>query len=134
GEIAGQLGEAPGLTGRVANGGEDDVGPEQRSILAHPPSLDLVSALGRGCVQVVLRRTARDVRWRVEPGEVLAHDLFGGVALDPLCAGIPAHDATLGVQHHDGAVGYAFDHQPESFLRPSQLLFDLLAGRIVGPD
>ena len=133
-QVPGQFGEPARVARRVANRREDHVGPEHRSILANPPPFDLVSALGRGRVQVALRSAARDVRRRIEPGEVLAHDLVRGVALDPLRAGIPAHDATFGVQHHDGGVGHALHHQPKAFLGPPQLLFDLLAGGIVGAD
>ena len=134
GQVTGQLREPARVPRRIPNGREDDVRPKNRAVLAHPPSLNLVSSLGRCRVEVTLRRAARDVRGGIKPGEVLTHDLVRRVPLNPLRARIPAHHATLGIQHHDGGVGDALHHQPESFLGPAQFLLDLFAGRIVGAD
>src|SRR2546430_16736127 len=41
---------------------------KNRAVLAHPPSLNLVSSLGRCRVEVTLRRAAREVRGGVKPG------------------------------------------------------------------
>ena len=50
---------------------------------------------------------------RVEAGEVLADDLLGPVALDPLGPGVPGGDVALRVEHEDGVVGRPVDEQPE---------------------
>ena len=65
---------------------------------------------------------------------MLADDLLGAVALDPLRSGVPARHVSLRIQHDDGGVGDAFHHQPEAFLGPSQFLFHQLARGVIGPD
>ena len=95
GQVAGQLGEPARIARRISNGGEDDVRPEGRAVLAYAPTLDLESSLVRRRVQVALRRTVLDILGRIEAGEVLADDLFRAVALDPLRSGIPAHHPAL---------------------------------------
>ena len=134
GQVAGQLGESARVAGWVADGVQDDVGPEGRAVLAHAPALDLEAPLGGRRIQVALRHAAFDVASGIEAGEVLADDLFRAVALDPLGPGVPARDAAARVEHDDGAVGDALDHQPEAFLGPAQLFLHLLARGVVGAD
>ena len=58
----------------------------------------------------------------VEDAEVAADDLLGGVALDALGAGVPAHDVAARVEHEDRVVLDHFDEQPETLLALPQAL------------
>ena len=53
GQVAGDLREAEQAPRLVLQGRDDDVGPEQRAVLADPPALVLEAALGRGDLQFV---------------------------------------------------------------------------------
>ncbi len=77
------------LPALVVQGRDDDVGPKRRAVLAHPPALVLEPALGRGDLEFMGGPTPVDGLLRVEAGEVLADDLVGPVALDPLGPGVP---------------------------------------------
>src|SRR5205085_12295088 len=134
GQVAGQLGEAARVARGIPNRVQDHVGPEGRAVLADAPALDFEAPLCGRRIQVALWHAAFDVASGIEAGEVLADDLFRTVALDPLGAGVPARDAAARVEHDDGAVGDALDHQPEALLGPAQLLLHLLARGVVGAD
>ncbi len=46
---------------------------------------------------------------------MLADDLRGRIALDPLGAGVPGGNAAVRIEHEDGIVLDAVHQQPESF-------------------
>src|SRR4029079_4869265 len=69
-----------------------------------------------------------------EPGEVLADDLGGRVALDALRTRVPAGHTHLGVEHADRVVMYGLDHQAEAFLAVAEILFVAPALREVARD
>src|SRR5207253_10443086 len=94
--------------------------PERRPVLALSPALRLESTLGRQ-VEILLRRAALGVFTRIKAREMLAEDLLRAPALEPLRAAVPAQHPPARVELDDGAIGDAFHHQPEAFLRPSQL-------------
>src|SRR5690606_39635637 len=54
GQVAGDLGEAADVAVFVADGGDDDVGPEQRAVRALAPALLPVAALAARHLQLVL--------------------------------------------------------------------------------
>ncbi len=138
GQITRDLAESDQLPGFVAHRRDHDVRREQPAVLAHAPSLLRVAPFGAGQVELVPWMTAVSVLLCVEHGEVLAEDFPCFVALDPLRAGIPAHDVAGGVEHEDGVIGDALDEQakecrrvPLSFHRPQRawLVTRQLAGR-----
>ena len=53
-QVAGELGVADELTGVVAKGGDRDIGPKRRAVLAQAPSGIDKAALFRGYLQLVL--------------------------------------------------------------------------------
>src|SRR6202035_4313482 len=116
GEVAGYLGEADEPPFRVVEGGDDDVRPERRAILADPQPLVLEAADMLRNFQLVLRPAPRHRLGGIELGEVQAEDLAGPVALDPLGAGVPADHVAFGVEHEDGIVADTLDEQPEALL------------------
>src|SRR4051794_11468398 len=115
GEVAGDLGEAQEHGGVVAYGGDDDVGPEARAVLADAPALLLVAAGGGRQAQLLGGMVAGLVLVGVEQREVPADDLVGGVALDVLGARVPAHDVAAGIQQEDRVVADA-EHEPAELL------------------
>ena len=52
---------------------------------------------------------------------MLADDLFGRIALDPLAADIPARDDAVGIQHVERVVGNAFNEKTETTLALEQI-------------
>ena len=65
---------------------------------------------------------------------MLADDLVGRVALDPLGPGVPGGDVAVGVEHEDRVVPDALDQEPEALLALAQRLLGLLALRQVARD
>ncbi|HTH98092.1 MAG TPA: hypothetical protein VL574_11805, partial [Stellaceae bacterium] len=91
---------------------DDDMSPEFRAILPDAPALAFEAAVGfryleSGCGQIRLT-----VDCPVKPGEMLADDLAGRIALEALCAGVPADDNAAGIDHVDGIVGDRLDQKP----------------------
>ena len=104
GEVAGDLGKAQELTVGVAQRGDHDIRPEPRAVLAQAPSLVLEAALHARDAELVRRPAPRHVLGRIERAEVLAVDLLAAVALQPLRAEVPRHDAPLAVEHEHRVV------------------------------
>src|SRR6185436_8784041 len=71
---------------------------------------------------------------RVEPGKVLADDLGGLVALDPLRTRIPAGHPPVWIEHEDRVVLHGLDHEAEAFLAAADVLFVAAALREVARD
>src|SRR5262249_28306078 len=137
GQVPGDFREAAQLALLVAQGGEDDAGPEEGAVLAYPPALVLEAPLGPSDRQLVGRPAAVDGLLRVEAGEVLPEDLLGPVPLDPLRAGVPADDVALRIQQKDGVIGGAVHQQPQLLrlvLSPDLLLEKLDQPRHLGPQ
>src|SRR5687767_8639411 len=63
----------------------------------------------------------------VKAGEVLADDLVGPVALDPLGPFVPRSDVATLVEQEDGVVLGPFDEEPETLLAAPQFFLGLLA-------
>ena len=89
GQVAGDLGKADQFARLIADGVDDDVGPETGPVLAHPPALRFEAAL-LGCrLQSPAWHTCRPVGLRVKGGEMLTDDLVTGIALEALRARVP---------------------------------------------
>ena len=115
-EVARDFAEADQRAGRVAHGRDDRVRPEPVAVLAQPPPFVLHPALARGRLELGLRLAQRHVFRRIEDGNVLAQNLFGGVALDRLGARIPARYPASGVEHENGVLLHALHQQAKPLL------------------
>jgi hypothetical protein len=122
-QVASDLGEAAQLAAAVVDGRDHHVGPEAGPVLADAPPFVLEASGGARPPQLLVRPAPSDGVCRIEPREVLADDLRGTVALDPLRAQVPARHAAIGVQHEDRVVLHGLDHEPEAFFALAHLLF-----------
>ena len=114
GHVAGDLGEADQLALVVVDAVDDDARPEARCRPCARASLRPRTCLRGVAVSSTFCGQARlAVLLGVEGGEMLADDLFGLEALDPLGAGVPAGHEALRVEHVDGVVDDRLDEQPE---------------------
>src|SRR5690606_28190574 len=86
GQVAGDLGKADMVAGRVADGVDDDMGPEGLPLLADPPALTLEAVLAAGNFEIALGVAFGLGFGGIETGEVGAEDLAGGIALEALGA------------------------------------------------
>ncbi len=103
---------AVGIVDRVEHG----VDPEAAAILSKAPALGLITALRLGETKCPLRLPGFAVLWREEDGEVPADDLVRGIALEPLCAGIPRRNPARWIEHVDRIIGDGIDEQLETLL------------------
>ena len=97
GEVACDLDEAAEGTFGVAEGGDDDVGPEGSTVFADAPALIFEAAEPLGFHQLAVGEAAqRDLLW-VKDREMFADDLRCLVALHPLGPFVPGNDVAGGV-------------------------------------
>src|SRR5882672_5906193 len=122
GNVVDDLREAAQLSGLVAQRRQNDVRPELRAVLAHPPALALVAPLERGKLELHSRVATGRVIGEKEARIVLADDLVGEIALDALRPEVPAGDVALHVEHVDGVVAHVLYHHAEALLRDPHLL------------
>src|SRR6202022_3550407 len=85
--IAGNFGVSDQFAIGRANGIDDDIGPEFRTVLAIAPSFLFETALPQGRVQANLRDAGCGILRAVELGEMLSDDFLRRVTLDALGAG-----------------------------------------------
>src|SRR5690606_19608401 len=120
GDVAGDLGEADDLAQVVVDGVDADMRPEAAAILAHPPGF-LLDPPGRsGNVEGLFGLARRPILGGMEAREMFTDDLVGSVALDPLCAQVPAADAPLTIEHVDGVVRDPLNQQAKLLLAAAQ--------------
>src|ERR1019366_8383117 len=100
----------------ISDGGDDDVRPEARSVLANAPAFIFESPNPSRNLQLALTQAGAHVLFAVEPREMLADDFVGLVSLDALGAEVPGRDNPVGVEHEDRVVGDALDEPPELLL------------------
>ncbi len=113
----------------IADGVDDDVGPESRPVLTDAPAFLFEASLARGRLEGALWLAGFPILVGIEHREMLADGLVREVALDPLRAQVPVAHAAVAVEHVDGVVGDALHQQPELFLA---FLEDLLGGLALG--
>src|ERR1700722_1813706 len=101
-----------GITQRT----NDHIGPEERTILAHPPSLFFEPARLPGNAQGALRGSLIRRARRIKTRKMLADNPLARIPLDPLRPAIPALDATLGIEHVDRVILHPFDKVAESLI------------------
>src|SRR3989344_5874391 len=91
--------------------------PEEGAVLALTPALGLESARLSRRPQGPFGQARGPILRGVEAREVLAENLGGRVALEPLSAGIPARHDAVDVEHVDRIVGDRLDQEPVAVLR-----------------
>src|SRR5207245_7583698 len=94
GDIAGDFGESSQAAGLVAERGDDDAGPETRSILAYAPAFGLEATLLFSNSQPAGRLSRGGILGLVEGREVTPNDFVGPIALDPLRTLVPTRHMT----------------------------------------
>ena len=105
--------------------------PEQAAVLAHAPTFGLVATVFHRRAQPPRRKAGGPVVVGEELGVMLADRLVGGIALDPLGAGVPADDDAVRIEHVDGVIGQPVDQKPELPLALTQgLLGDPPLGHV----
>jgi hypothetical protein len=109
--VPGDLAEPAELSGRVADRGQQHVGPESGPILAHPPAGLVRSPLPLRPAQQRARQVLRPVLGGVERREVPPDDLVRAVALDPLGAYVPGLDPTGRIEQEDGVILHDLDQE-----------------------
>ena len=114
----------------IANGGDHHVGPETRAVLPDAPALVFEPAVARRSFQLPLALARPDILLGIEAREVLADDLVGGVALEPLGARVPRRHVAGRVENEDGVVLHRRDQQPEPLFASSQILVGSLVVRV----
>src|SRR4030095_1253572 len=100
----------------VAQRGDNRVGPEARSVLAHAPSLLLAAPVDGGVAQRLARQPLGLIFGRVKAPKRFADDFFVLVTFDVLSAGIPGRYPALDVEHEDRILLHAFDQQAKTLL------------------
>jgi hypothetical protein len=104
------LGESLQLAVGVAHGGDYDRSKESRAVLAHSERLLAVAALNAG--QVQFPHSVGCVLWRIEHGEVPAHNFLGGVLLQALGALVPRRNTALGGEISRNALKKSLSTEP----------------------
>src|SRR5205823_5475609 len=94
----------------------------------------LVLPVGGGAFEFSRRLARFQVVPGVEAGEVLADDLLGRIALEPLGPSIPGGDHALWVEHEDGVVPNPLDQQAETLFAQAKFLLGLFPIRKVSRD
>jgi len=84
-------------------------GKETGTIAAHPPSLALKPALLPRLAQSFGGKIGGDILGRLKPGEMPAHDLARGVALQARGTFIPTQNVSFGIEHEYPVVPHSFD-------------------------
>ena len=108
------------MAGLVAQGRDDDIGPEAGAILANPPALVLHAPIPDRGREFRLRLAMIEVLGGIEDREVPADDLLGLIALDPLGPGVPTDDVPAGIEHEDGVVLHGLHDDAEPLLAHAQ--------------
>ena len=118
----------------IAEGGDDDVGPELGAVLTDAPPLVFEAADTRRDLQLVLRKALGHFVVRVEGRKVPADNFRCLISLDALRAGVPCRDVATWVEHEDGVITNGFDEKAEAFLAAPQLLLLETARREITSD
>lgn len=110
GDVLGDLHEAE--EGAIlAHGFYYLAGAEAFAAAAHPPAFAGIATLLFGLDEGMFGGAGRALVGRIEKPHMLPHHFFGGIALDPLAATVPAADAPLRVEQIDRVIGDVIDQQ-----------------------
>ena len=116
GDVAGDFRKSKQGTVFIADRIDDDVRPEAAAVFADAPTFRLETPLFGRDAESTAGKSGRQVFRRVEPAEILAHDLIGRVALDALRTLVPVGDLAVGIQHINGVVDHRIDEHAEALL------------------
>src|ERR1700691_3718541 len=125
--VARNLAEAAKLALGAVHRGDDHVSPEPGTVLAHPPSLVLKSAVPPRHFQFMGGLARLDIFGSKKAIVVLTDDFRRGVSLDSLRTLVPAHDSALRIEHQDRIVLDALNQQPKALLCLQHFLFGQFA-------
>ncbi len=114
GHVTGDLGEADQRALTISQRRNQDVRPEARPVASDSPPLVLCSPVRDRAAELSLRLACRHVLGGVEAREGLADDFVGAISLEPLGAGVPARDPSLGVEPEDGVIVDALHQRTEA--------------------
>jgi hypothetical protein len=109
GKIARDFAKPSQTTNLVAKRGDDDVGPEARTVFTKPPPFIFDPSDFAGGLELTDRLAGGDVFGAIKPGEMLADDLARCVSVDLLCTRVPRGDPSFVIQHEDRVVGDTVD-------------------------
>ena len=113
GQVVHHPGEGVDLLRLVVEGGDGGLAPEPGAVLAHLPADAVGVAVRPGRLEFVLGLAAEDVLGGEEAGEVLADDLVGPVAEEPLGPEVPADQPPVRVDQEEGVLGRVGREQVE---------------------
>ncbi len=116
GDVAGDLGEADQFAVVPPDRVDDGVDPEPRAILAQPPALGLEPPVAGGGAERASRKVCLDILRGEETRLLLPDDFLGAITLEPLGAGVPGRDHSLGIEQVNGIVGDRADQEPDTLL------------------
>src|SRR5256886_10299135 len=94
-----------------------------------PTAFVLESAMLSSDLEFVLRIVTVDGFLRIKAGEMMTDDFLRFVTLDLFRAGVPARNLAIRVEHEDGVVLNAFNHEADLFLAALELLLQLRTHR-----
>src|SRR5690606_37133175 len=89
---------------------------------------------GGGQLQLSQRQTAGGTFGREKTSIRLADNLSGGVAIDLLGPTTPGEDAAISVEHENGVIGHALNHQAKLFFGYTHSVLGALLFRDVPRD
>src|ERR1700689_663485 len=121
-EILRYQSESGGTIFRIVQGSQYGTGPEKCSVIARTPGLLLYTAGLYGDIHVTPGLMRPDVLGRIKMREMLTDDFGRLVALDALCAGIPAGNETAFIKHDQRIFGHSFHKLADALLALAQSL------------
>ncbi len=121
GAVAGDDDITAQLAGIVVHGRQGAVDEEDVAILAHVKAFGGRAAVDGDIVQRLAQGIEFAIGDRLHEISETPDDLVRSVAVDSLGAGVPQHDAPLGIQRDDAVVERAFQDQAEIGLAVGQL-------------
>src|SRR5690606_7509384 len=101
---------------------EHDVSGECAAIHATHVALELHAALHLGAGQQLRNHIGRCSQ---QHRDMHPDDVVCGVAREPLCAHVPAHDLAAVVDHEDGVIAHDLGDETQSFVCGTQAGLDL---------
>src|SRR5690348_1935610 len=131
GKVAGNLGKRADISLRVANRGDDHVGPESRTVLSQPPAFVLESSSFPRSSELLVGPAALDSIRRIEGAEVLSDDFVRTVPLDPLGPRVPCANESVRVEKKDGVIRDPLDQLAKTLVGAKEVVGGGTA-RIVG--
>src|SRR5205085_168563 len=93
-----------------------DLRPELRAVFAHSPAFLFKLPFGDGGSKGTAGLPVGDLLLWIKDREMLADNFLGLIALHLFGSGIPTDNLSHRVEHDNGVILYAFDHQSKPFV------------------